>query len=370
LLRQRGHEVVLYARDNAEIEDYNTAEKLAFFVSTIHSQRSYREIRSLVQAERPDVAHVHNVFPLISPTAYVALQDAGLPIVQTIHNFRFLCPNALFYTRGENCERCKTGNTLHAIRYRCYRNSLPLSSLYALTIGAHRQLGTFNRINCYIALTDFVATKLVEGGLVSPSKVHVLGNFVEKPTESIDQAAKTDGMPYILYIGRLSHEKGVDVLVDAVAGLPLQLKIAGTGPEENSLRQMVDQQGLPNIEFLGHVTGDYKWQLIGNALATIVPSRWYENLPFVILESFASGTPVIAANTGSLPYIIKDQVTGLLFDCASVESLSQKLLWLLTNPNAIPQLRENVVAEHRRNYSVESHYKKLFSIYNDLTRLK
>jgi len=131
LLRERGHRVILYMRNNAEIERYGLWQKVIFFPKTIFSRRTYREIRALVMRERPDVAHVHNVFPLISPSVYWALKDSGVPVIQTVHNFRFLCPNALFYTHGRICERCKYGNTLHAVRWKCYRQSYILSTLYA-----------------------------------------------------------------------------------------------------------------------------------------------------------------------------------------------------------------------------------------------
>lgn len=142
MLQQHGHQVLTYWRDNREILQYGLTEKIAFWINTLFSPRTFQEVLALVRQERPDVAHVHNVFPLISPAVYWALKKSGVPIVQTVHNYRFLCPNALFYTRGQICERCKYGNTLHAIRWRCYRQSYLLSALYALVIGLHRHLGT------------------------------------------------------------------------------------------------------------------------------------------------------------------------------------------------------------------------------------
>ncbi|HYF66017.1 MAG TPA: glycosyltransferase, partial [Herpetosiphonaceae bacterium] len=145
---------------------------------TVFSRPAYRRLRELVRRERPDVAHVHNVFPLLSPAVYRALRAEGVPIVQTIHNFRLLCPNALFFTRGAICERCKGGNMLHAVRLACYRDSRLLSALYATTIMAHRRAGTFAAIDRFIALTEFTAAKLVEGGIARPDRISVLGNFL------------------------------------------------------------------------------------------------------------------------------------------------------------------------------------------------
>jgi len=365
LLRERGHQVIRYTRHNAEIERYNLWQKAAFLPSTIFSRRTYRELRSLVAEERPDVAHVHNVFPLISPAVYRALRELGIPIVQTLHNFRFLCPNALFYTHGQICERCKLGNTFHAARLRCYRQSYILSSLYALSIGLHRRWGTFGMIDRFIALTEFTARKLVEGGLTTQDKVSVLGNFLSEPLP--DPASFEDKKPYVMYLGRLSPEKGVGVLLHALDGLPeLQVKIAGHGPHGEILREMAHRHRKGQVEFLGHVAGEMKWRLLREAMGAVVPSLWYETFALAALESMAVATPVVASDLGSLPYVVEDGKSGLLFRPGDSEDLRHKLAWLMAQPEKALSMgrygREMVSSRYASNI----HYRRLLQIYTEV----
>ncbi len=367
LLRQRGHEVILYTRDNAEIQHYSLWQKIRFLFETLYSQRTGREIRDLVASEYPDVTHVHNVFPLISPAVYRALKESGVPIVQTVHNFRFLCPNALFYTHGQVCERCKYGNTLHAVRWKCYRRSYILSALYALTIGLHRRWGTFGMIDRFIALTGFTARKLVESGLATPDKVSILGNFLPGPLPEPGSFEKRE--PYVVYLGRLSPEKGVEVLLEAVNGLPnLKVKVAGDGPQTGTLRELARQRGLHQVEFLGRVVGKGKWDLLREAMAAVMPSVCYENFPFVTLESLAVGTPVVASNLGSLPYIVEDGKSGLLFRPGNARDLRQKLGWVISHPAEALKMGQYGRRRVESHHSAEAYYEALMQTYREVLR--
>ena len=162
LLEQHAEDVLLYSRDNAEIRDYSLPGKLAFSLGTLYSHRTHREIVALARLRRPDVAYVHNVFPLISPSLYHALHGLKVPIVQVVHEFRLLCPNSWFYTEGRICERCKHGNYLHAVRHRCYRDSYILSALYSASIGINRFAGGMDKIDAFICLTEFSKLKLLD----------------------------------------------------------------------------------------------------------------------------------------------------------------------------------------------------------------
>ena len=366
LLETRGHTLVSYMRNNQEIENFGFWEKLAFFPQTIYAPRSVRDVRALVAQEKPQIAHIHNVFPLISPSIYSGLHQAGVPIVQTVHNFRFLCPNGLLYTHGKICERCKHGNTLHAVRYRCFRNNFLLSGLYAVSIGLHRRLGTFNKVNRFIALTEFTAQKLLESGFVHRNKISVLGNFLPtSPTEYAD-LPKLES-PYYVYIGRLSLEKGVTYLLQAMAGLSnIRLKILGGGPELPGLQAFARDLGLTNVDFMGFVEGEHKYTIWRNALATIVPSVWYENFPVTILESMALKLPVVASNLGSIPYNIEDGRTGVLFQPANVDDLREKLNSLTSDENKLKIMGENGFQKYAAEFSADAHYKQLMRIYQDV----
>lgn len=365
LLRERGHRVILYTRDNAEIESYGLWRRANFFPEAVFSRKTYPEIQALIANEHPDVAHVHNVFPLISPAVYWALKDAGVPIIQTVHNFRFLCPNALFFTHGQTCERCKHGNTLHAVRWKCYRKSYVLSALYALTIGLHHRWGTFQMIDRFIALTELTAKKLVESSLATRDKISVLGSFLPDSLPLPGSFEKRE--PYVVYLGRLSPEKGVETLIEAMTGLPyLGLKVLGDGPQAGALQALVRQRGLHQVEFMGHIVGEEKWDLSRRAMATVVPSVCYETFSFAVLESLAVGTPVMASNLGSLPDVMEDGKSGLLFRPGDSQDLRQKLTWLVAHPKealAMGRYGRQVV-EERRTASV--HYRMLMGIYQEI----
>lgn len=365
LLRQRGHRVATYRRDNREIALYGIGRKIAFPIYALWSKRTFNEVRALVQRERPDLAHVHNVFPLISPAVYRALKSQGVPIAQTVHNFRFLCPNGLFYTHGQICERCKLGNTFHAARLRCYRQSYILSSLYALSIGLHRRWGTFGMIDCFIALTEFAAGKLLESGLTTQDKIFVLGNFLHDPLPETGSFEKRE--PYVVYLGRLSPEKGVQILLEAVDGLPnLKVKVAGDGPQAAALWEMTRKRGLHHVELLGQVTGEAKWQLLRGARAAIIPSISYENFPFAVLESLVVGTPVVASNLGSLPYIVQDGQNGLLFRPGDAQDLQEKLAWLVAHPEEALDMGCCARQMVEEEWKGDAHYGRLMGIYSEV----
>jgi glycosyltransferase involved in cell wall biosynthesis len=319
LLEQHGHQVVTWFQNNDVIAQFGLLDRARFFPHAVFSARVYQQTLDLARRERPDVAHVHNVFPLLSPAVYWALKAAAVPIVQTIHNFRLLCPNGLFYTRGHICELCKHGNTTHAVRLRCYRNSYALSALYALSVGLHRALGTFARIERFVVLTRFAADKLVEGGVVEPERISVLGNFLPEPLPAPGQTRK----PWVVFIGRLSPEKGVETLIEAARWVPeLQFKILGDGPDRTRLERQA--HGLANVEFVGHV-GAAKWDWLRQAVAVVVPSLCYEQFPYAVLEAMAAGTAVVASRQGGLCELVEEGVSGLLFEPGRSEDLADKL---------------------------------------------
>jgi glycosyltransferase involved in cell wall biosynthesis len=367
LLREWGHEVIVYARDSSRILDYGTIEKILFFPRTVFPRRTLREIKAVVRDRRPDVAHVHNVLPLISPLAYWALHDTGVPIVQTVHNFRFLCPNGLFYTQGEICERCKYGTTLPAVRRRCYRESYSLSALYAFTIGLYRRRGTFQLIDRFIALTEFTAQKLVESGLAEQDKIVVLGNFLPNPLPVPGSFEERES--YVVYLGRLSPEKGVDVLLDAMVDLPgLELRIVGDGPQMERLQAIKREKSLSQAKFLGRVVGEEKWCLLRRARGTVVPSACYETFNLSALESLAVGTPVLVSNLGSLSYIVEDGKDGLLFCPGDSQDLRRKLAWLVEHPEAASTMGQHGRQVVEKQYSAEAHYERLMAVYHEVAR--
>lgn len=367
LLEQKGHQVIFYTQNNQEIAQYNSLEKIGFFPRTLFSARAYRCVRKLAAREKPDIAHVHNVFPLLSPAVYVALNHAGIPIVQTIHNYRLMCINGLFLRDGRICERCKNGKFFSGFRFKCYRNSYLLSGLYALTIGWHRRWGTFRRIDRFIALTRFVAEKFAESGMTEASKISILGNFL--PTPLPECGAPDLRAPYIGYLGRLSREKGIFTLLEALRDMPsLRLKAMGSGPLLEEMRAYIRRHCLQNIELLGFVDGEEKYRIMRGALCCVVPSQCYESFPLAVLESAAVSTPIVASRIGSLPTLVAEGERGLLFAPGNSADLRAKLKLLVSRPELAirmgRQARQWVETEH----TPEAHYEALIKIYRQVMR--
>ena len=364
LLKDRGNQVVTYMRHSDETDRYAFGEKLRFPLRTLWNSVAAREISGLVRREKPDIAHIHNVFPLLSPCVYRALHRTGVAMVQTIHNFRLLCPGGLLWTNGAPCELCKRGAVIHAIARRCYRESYIFSALYALTVAVHRAAGTFAMIDRFIALTDFSATKLVESGLTAANKISVLGNFLPDPLP--DVGPYNERQASVVFVGRLSREKGLPVLIEAVSGLPeLRLKIMGDGPQRCELERLAARTGATNVEFLGFLTGEDKWSVLRSSMASVLPSVCYENFPVALLESLAVGTPAVVSDIGALPYLIENGKTGLTFKSHDVQDLQDKLRHLISAPNEAVRMGQcgRILVDMR--FSAAAHYEALMKIYED-----
>jgi len=367
LLETKGHRVIFYAEDNREIEKYGTLQKIGFFPRTIFSARTYWQLRRIINTEQPDIAHVHNVFPLLSPALYIALQRFGIPIVQTVHNYRLMCINGLFLREGRVCERCKTGSFFSGFRFKCYRDSYTLSGLYALTIGGHRRWGTFNRIDRFIALSHFAARKMAESRVADMSKISVLENFLPSPFPEYGDPDFAN--PYIVYMGRLSPEKGISTLLEALGGMPdVRLKVLGSGPLHQTICNYIRDHRLQNVEMLGFVDGEEKYRILRRALCCVVPSECYENLPYAVLESAAVGTPVVASRIGGLAGVISEGETGLLFAHGNSAELRAKVELLAADPELVRSMGRKARRQAETRNTENAHYTRLMNIYDDVMK--
>jgi glycosyltransferase involved in cell wall biosynthesis len=367
LLEEKGHDVIFYTQDNLEIEQYNTSQKIGFFPRTLFSQRTYRRLLQIADQEKPDIAHVHNVFPLLSPAVYLALSHSGIPIIQSIHNYRLMCINGLFLRNGNVCERCKKGNFFSGFRYKCYKNSHLLSGLYAITIGSHRRLGTFERIDRFIASTRFVAEKLAESGVAKKSKISVLGNFL--PGRLPEYGLPNLQNPYAVYVGRLAQEKGIVTLLHLFRDMAnLQLKVIGSGPLLAEMKTYVSRHDLQNIELLGYVNEEVKFATLRRAICCVLPSECYEVFPITVLESAAVGTPIVASRIGSLATLIPEGKTGLLFSPGDSADLREKLKRLVAEPELATYMGQQARLWLETEHTPESHYEELMRIYQQVMR--
>lgn len=362
LLRARGHHVIELLADNSEIGDGVLAQA-AVGACLLVSPAMIRRTVELVEAEQPDVAHVHNVFSQLTPSLYTGLARAGVPVVQSVHNYRFVCPNGLFYTHGEVCMRCTGGNFAHAVRLRCLHGSLSQSVAYAASLQLHWAIGTFpHRLGILAAVSPFVAQQLARR-VSGQIPIRVLPNFIDTAPFQPREGPPGD---YALYMGRLSPEKGVWRLLEAAERAPgLPIRVMGGGPDEAALREHIAAHRLGNVELLGHVEGDTRFDVVRNARCLVVPSQWHEPFGVVVLEAYAHGVPVIASRMGGLQTLVVEGESGLLFEAANAGELASHLRWMAENPEqaaALGSAGRRLVGEL---YSPDVHYEQLIALYEE-----
>jgi glycosyltransferase involved in cell wall biosynthesis len=348
MLRRAGVETQLYSRHNDEIRGYSIMRKAACALATIQSPRTKRDLTATIRDFRPDVAYLHNLYPLISPSAYQTLWSHRIPIVQVMHNFRPFCTNGLFYVNGKVCERCLSGNYWPAIRQACVAHGRTVSGVYAAALWWMRRSGGLEKIDAFLCLNSFVQDKLVEAG-IPPAKVVVKSNSIDLSGIAPDYCAGD----YALYLGRLSSEKGLHTLIGAARLNPhLPIVIAGSGPLEQALRAAAAD--LPHVRFAGFQSGLAKQNLLRRAKFLVLCSEWYENFPVVMLEAFAAGKPVVASAFGGLPRLIEQGKTGLLFQVGSAADLADRMSFLAANPEHCTWMGRAARRRVEESYSAET----------------
>lgn len=352
LLRGHGHDVMTLVRRNDDLE---RTSRLRAVCETVWSQRTVLELRQAIRQFAPDVIHVHNTFPVISPSLYWAADKLRVPVVQTLHNFRLLCPQAMLLRDGRVCEVCVGRFPLPGVIHGCYRGSVAQTSVAAAMLGVHRALGTYrSKVTRYVALNEFCRRKFIEGGLPA-HRIVVKPNFVEMP---VFQPGERVGF---LFVGRLSPEKGVETLAGAASRVEgATFRVAGDGSEAARL------EGLGNVCLLGAIGQASVRNEMLRAQALILPSIWYENFPRTLVEAFSCGLPVIASRLGALPELIEDGVTGLLFDPGSEEDLAEKMRWAECNPLRMRKMGLQAREVYESKYTAEQNYQMLMSIYQDV----
>jgi glycosyltransferase involved in cell wall biosynthesis len=365
LLESHGHEVFRYTMRNDVLTDMN---KLAAAKLTIFNRESYDEISNLIEEKQIDLVHCHNTFPMISPSIYWAANEKGVPMVQTLHNFRLLCPGALLMRNGKPCEDC-LGKTMPwpGVVHGCYRGSRTASAAVAAMLFNHNMRGTWmNRVQAFICLSKFSRNKFIDGGLPA-DRLFTAPNFMvgdPGPGEGCETYHKgTGGERFALFAGRISREKGLQTVIEAwrsVKGMPL--KIVGDGPLAAELRKTAAD--IPNVQFLGRIPPEEVLPMMGKAACVIIPSVWYENCPKTLLESFAKGTPIIASRIGALEEMVDDGRTGLHFKPGDAADLARTMgRFAALTPQQIEIMRAEARQEYETKYTAEAHYPQLLSIY-------
>ena len=341
--------------DNADLrESMSPVGDLRLAASAIWSRRALRRVRAAIATHQPDIMHVHNTFAAASPSVYTAAD--GVPVIQTLHNYRMVCPVATAFRDGRACTDCvgrfaPWPGVLHA----CVHGSRSQSAVAATTIAVHRALGTFQRrIAIYVALTAFQRQLMIDGGLPA-ERIRVISNFLE-PDPGIGNGPRSG----ILYVGRLAEEKGVGVLLRAAALRPGMIRVAGDGP----LQSLAKRAGaVGDIEYLGPLERLPVLEELRRAIALVLPSIWFEGFPLAVLEAYATGTPVIASRIGSLAEIVEDGVTGMLAEAHDAEGLGERLRWAAGHPQEMDEMGSRARYQYETRFRGPTHLAALLNTY-------
>src|SRR5580700_3043434 len=360
LLEQSGHQVIPYLRSNMELQNASALARIAIVPRMVWSSETRRDFAALLDAERPDVVHVHNTFMVISPSIYSACSERKIPVVQTLHNFRLLCPSANFYRDGHVCEECVDHGLLRGVRHACYRDSRAATASVALMIAVHRKLNTWcESVTRFIALTEFQKQKFVAAGFPS-DKFMVKPNFVDP-----DPCERASAGECAVYVGRLAEDKGLRVLLNAWKRLrtPYPLQIVGDGPERAGLETQARELQLSGVAFRGRLSRSETMAAIKNARFIVVPSTWYETFGMIIAESFACGSPVLCSRLGAMAEIVTDQCTGLHFMPCDAADLARKVEWAWEHSADLARMGRAARAKYETDYTAKKNYSLLMQIY-------
>jgi glycosyltransferase involved in cell wall biosynthesis len=351
--------------DESDADSPSPAAKLAHAAAAIYSLQAGRRMRALLEEITPDVAHAHNIYHHLSPAVLVELRRRGIPVVLTLHDLKLACPAYKMHTQGRVCEACRGGALRNVVRNRCIRNSLAMSALVWLESTVHQALDVYMRsVTRFVAPSRFFLAKFAEWGIDTSRFVHVPNSIDADALEPADEAGGG-----FVYLGRLVPEKGVATLIKAAAQARVKLRIVGTGPEEAELKRLASSLG-GDVEFTGYLSGEALRAAVVSARAIVIPSEWYENAPISVMEASALSRPVIGANIGGIPELIREGETGFGFESGSVEDLVRVLTEVERLPAArLRDLGAGGRAWMRAEFSPAIYRDRMLDLYNGITSL-
>ena len=364
LLREAGFEVDCYFRNSDDLRSRGRVGQLIGGMLVPWNFAAARAIRRKVLAFQPDIIHIHNTFPLISPSVFWAVRELS-PVVMTLHNYRVFCPAAIPLREGKVCDVCIRSRTVGpALRHGCYRDSRVATLPLAASVWLHRRLNTWNEaVDAFVTLTDFQRSKMIEGGL-EPSRVHVKPNPFPSVPPVVDWASRKHEA---LFVGRLSDEKGLRTLISAWLGwgsAAPQLRIIGDGPLAGWLSNVIATQDIHGrIQAVGQVSSEAAIAATAESKLLIVPSEWYEGFPLVVRDAFAVGTPVAVSDIGSLATIVRDGDNGVLFPAANAAALQKTVSRLWSDQSEMQRLANGARQDFLDHYTVPKNLQILKSIY-------
>ena len=367
LLRGMNIDVITYTRCNDEIAVSVSLPKLA--MSALWSRKTYTDLRNIIRKERPDIAHFHNIWYLITPSAYFACKDESVPVVQTFHNFRVFCANGCFWRNQKICESCLGKCPWRAVLHGCFQNSRLYSAAIVMTGMIHKIIGTWDKkIDAYIALSKFAESRFKAGGF-QEKKIYISpNNLIYNKKETAHTVED-----YILFAGRIETGKGIFVLLDAIKELQKMkmkviLKIVGSGHLDKELIERIKKEGLCTIEYLGQKTHIECLKILECAKFRVMPSLWYEMCPVAIVESLACGKPIITSRLESLSEFVEDGVTGLLFEPGNPKDLAMKIKWMVENEDACIEMGKNARKRFEQMHAPAKHRDIIASVYKTVLK--
>ena len=356
LLEQAGHEVFTYTRSNDSITD-SLYSRTSAAISLFWSRSAYRDIAALIRRHRPDVAHFHNTFPLLSVSGYRACRAQGVAVIQTLHNYRLVCPAGLLTRQGKPCFECIDGSLLNSVRHACYRQSHFASGLVATMLVMNRNRGIYeDDVDCYICLTESARERFIRGGLPE-SKLTVRPNVLADPP-----AVGRGAGGFALFVGRLTPEKGPQTRVTAGEGIDYPLRIVGDGLLRDQLQQQCLRTGT-RATFDGVCSPDQVAELMREATFLVIPSECFEGFSVTHLEALACGTPMIVSAIGALDELMEAPANGLKFTAGDAKDLRRTALELLRNDSARASMRANNRALFERRYTPQRALEQIEGIY-------
>lgn len=364
LLTEHGHAVELLTVDNSSIRGPRAQATAA--LRAPYSLQARQWVHQAIRGFGPDLVHLHNFFPLLSPSVLDACAHARLPVVHTLHNYRLACPGAYLMRRGQPCELCLGRSTLPAVPRRCYRDSALTTMTAVMMIEIHRRLRTWERkVDRFVALTEFSRSIFVRAGL-PPSKIRVKPNTISTPDPAVTDASHSPPRQSreALFVGRLSPEKGIETLLRAWKVAQWELTIIGDGP----LADLVSRHATKSdgrLRYEGYLRQEDVNRAMGRAALLVMPSECYEGFALTTVEAFANGLPVVASRLGSMAEIVEDGRTGLHFTAGDARDLSEKVTWLVAHPE--DRLRMGTAARtvYEERYTPEANYEMLMGIYGE-----
>lgn len=377
ILKERGHEVQFWGMSHPDNPDYEMSKyfidnidyeasnslfaKISIAGKLLYSFEAKRKLRGLLTNFKPDIVHLNNFAHQISPSILHVLKQEKIPAVMTMRDYKMVCPSYAMLDEEQLCQKCEQRQFSWCFRRKCVKGSRAKSTLNTVEMYLHHNiLNIYKYIDCYISPSHFLKNKVKEMGF--PFSVEHIFNCVnpEGYLPSYDSESQE-----IIFFGRLSHEKGLLTLINAVNGLNISLNIVGDGPQKRELEQYLLEKEINNVKLLGHKKGGELYSLVKRALFVIVPSEWYENNPRSVIEAFALGKPVIGSNIGGIPELVKEGETGLLYEMGDVDGLAGKISWFLENRSAIPRMGRagRKFVDEELNQTV--HYNQLINIYEN-----